>query len=254
MRNVAAVGGQVVPLLAGDLARLAADAHRRVGEEAHPLRRPSRWIAISVMSARCPRTGASPSRVGVGCARARPRASRSARRVRRPARTLQVNALASWIETFGSPASAPRSLALSPGRRRRRSPSATAGRPGGSSRPVDRAAAACARSRVARASISARSVSITIQPPSSIPRSAASTGSISANISGCSSASHGRLRLIAARGVVLGEPEGRRDERVARVAASALTGLSGRSQRQRRRVAADARGRAGSSTGDSSGS
>ena len=49
----------------------------------------------------------------------------------------------------------------------------------------------------ARASISARSVSITIQPPSSIPRSAASSGSISANISGCSSASHGRLRLIA---------------------------------------------------------
>src|ERR1019366_1719443 len=29
------VGGQVVPLLAGDLARLAADAYRRVGEEPH---------------------------------------------------------------------------------------------------------------------------------------------------------------------------------------------------------------------------
>jgi hypothetical protein len=31
------VGGQVIPLLAGDLADLAADAHRRVGEEAHAL-------------------------------------------------------------------------------------------------------------------------------------------------------------------------------------------------------------------------
>ena len=48
----------------------------------------------------------------------------------------------------------------------------------------------------ARASISPRSVAITIQPPSSMPRSAASTGSISAKSSGCSSASHGRLRLI----------------------------------------------------------
>jgi hypothetical protein len=31
------LGGQVVPLLARDLARLAPDAHRRVGEEPHPL-------------------------------------------------------------------------------------------------------------------------------------------------------------------------------------------------------------------------
>ena len=48
----------------------------------------------------------------------------------------------------------------------------------------------------ARASISPRSVSTVSQPPSSIPRSAASSGSSSTNISGCSSASHGRLRLI----------------------------------------------------------
>src|SRR4029453_17700041 len=33
-----AVLGKLVPLLAGDLAGLAADAHRRVGEEAHPRR------------------------------------------------------------------------------------------------------------------------------------------------------------------------------------------------------------------------
>jgi hypothetical protein len=37
---------------------------------------------------------------------------------------------------------------------------------------------------------------MTIQPPSSMPSFSASTGSISANISGCSSDSHGRLRLI----------------------------------------------------------
>ena len=48
----------------------------------------------------------------------------------------------------------------------------------------------------ARASISARAVTIVIQPPSSIPRSAASCGSISANISGCSSTSQGNVRLI----------------------------------------------------------
>jgi hypothetical protein len=35
--ELAAVGRQVVPLLARDLARLAPDAHRGVGEEAHAL-------------------------------------------------------------------------------------------------------------------------------------------------------------------------------------------------------------------------
>ncbi len=49
----------------------------------------------------------------------------------------------------------------------------------------------------ARASISPRSVMTTIHSPSSMPFSAASTGSISANMSGWSSASHGRLRDIA---------------------------------------------------------
>jgi hypothetical protein len=36
--QVQAVLGDVVPLLAGDLARLAADADRGIGEEAHPRR------------------------------------------------------------------------------------------------------------------------------------------------------------------------------------------------------------------------
>ena len=49
----------------------------------------------------------------------------------------------------------------------------------------------------ARTSTSARAVEMTIQPPSSMPRSAASSGSISANIAGWSSSSHGTLRLIA---------------------------------------------------------
>ena len=49
---------------------------------------------------------------------------------------------------------------------------------------------------LARASISARSVTIVIQPPSSMPRSAASSGSSSANISGWSSESQGSVRLI----------------------------------------------------------
>ena len=48
----------------------------------------------------------------------------------------------------------------------------------------------------ARATISARGEEIVIQPPSSIPSRAASTGSISANISGCSSESHGSQRDI----------------------------------------------------------
>jgi hypothetical protein len=40
------------------------------------------------------------------------------------------------------------------------------------------------------------SVTIVIQPPSSIPRSAASCGSSSQNISGCSSTSYGTVWLI----------------------------------------------------------
>ena len=82
----------------------------------------------------------------------------------------------------------------------------------------------------ARASISARSVTMVIQPPSSMPRSAAISGSSSANISGCSSASQGRLRLIApavwcsvSRKVVA--TSGKRGSPVG------CSGFSGRSQR-----------------------
>ena len=48
----------------------------------------------------------------------------------------------------------------------------------------------------ARAAISARGLLTVIQPPSSMPRSRASSGSISANIAGCSSSSHGTHRDI----------------------------------------------------------
>ena len=46
----------------------------------------------------------------------------------------------------------------------------------------------------AREAISARGETIVIQPPSSIPRSAASWGESSQNGAGCSSSSHGRRR------------------------------------------------------------
>src|SRR5439155_11588298 len=112
LAELGAVGGQVVPLLAGHLARLAPDAHRRVGEEAHaPALRavdgelghrfgPSAgwsWRGETWRSACAPRSGAVDERV------------------RRPARTSHVNALASSIVPFGSPDSAIRSLAVSPG-------------------------------------------------------------------------------------------------------------------------------------------
>ena len=68
-----------------------------------------------------------------------------------------------------------------------RCPSGRAGRPGGRRGP--RRAAARIRSVTStRASIAARAVTIVAQPPCSRPRSAASSGLTSQNISGCSSA------------------------------------------------------------------
>jgi hypothetical protein len=113
---------------------------------------------------------------------------------RRPARTSHVVAFVVSMFVFGSPDRWRMSFALSPvltplqpqchGRAiwwTVRSPSCS-----GRIRSVT----------FARASISPRSVMITSQPPSSMPRDAASTGSISANISGWSSDSHGSVRLI----------------------------------------------------------
>jgi len=116
---------------------------------------------------------------------------------RRPGRTSHENDLSS-IDTFGSPESATRSLTLSPV-----TPCALVVNVppchGSEIWCSVRPSICSGRMRCvtfARASMIPRSVSMHIQPPSSMPRSAASSGSSSANISGCSSASHGRFRLI----------------------------------------------------------
>ncbi len=157
---------------------------------------PGRWIAVSVTC-----SGRSSAGMVVVRRDAR-RLRRGRRRARgrcpvgaRPARTSQVNALDSWIDTFGSPDSDDR------GRSPRR-PATGPPKPqcqGSATWWTIRPSIFSGRMRsvtFARASISARGVEIVIQPPSSMPRSRASTGSISANISGCSSSSHGRLRLM----------------------------------------------------------
>src|SRR4051794_26979795 len=105
--ELGAVGREVVPLLAGDLARLAAGAHRGVGEEAHPPRPVAvdgelgggrHGRAHDLASCGLSASGSSWS----GGTRAPCDLSPFKRSVdgprRRPARTLQVNALDSWIE------------------------------------------------------------------------------------------------------------------------------------------------------------
>ena len=109
--------GHRVPLLAGDLAGLAADADRRVGEEAHPRRdgpdgpraggrgqcssgRPSLHLRAGVVGdARPVRRTPAPARA----ARARAGAA--------PGWMSQASALTSWMCTFGSRARCVRSLA-----------------------------------------------------------------------------------------------------------------------------------------------
>src|SRR5580698_971280 len=125
---VEAVGRKLVPLLAGHLAGLAADADRGVGEEAgllfgrrrlgtdprvaqigHDLHEvvhmacPSGWSDFGVSGA-C-------SRVGHGAGLS---GSIGALSTRRPARTFTVNALASCMLTFGSALMAVRSFAMAP--------------------------------------------------------------------------------------------------------------------------------------------
>ena len=195
----------------------------------------SRRIAISLMSARCPRRGRRRP-VRRGWRRACPSSRAVVSPLRRPARTLQVNALSSWIDTFGSLPSAPRSFALSPGDAPPK-PQCHGSATWWMSRPSIRSGRMRSVTR-ARASISARSVSITIQPPSSMP---ALGGQDRVDLR-----EHLRLQLrqprqVAAhraRRVVLGEPERRRDERVAAVARGVdrvVRAVPG----QRRRVAAD---------------
>src|SRR5690606_30143691 len=132
-----------VPLLAGDLAGLAADAHARVGEEALARRRvlvagverrvdrPEQAVRhhglpsagpVGVSSETSERTTARGSAVTIGRstsvpARARYPSSISRRagpRGRRPGSTSQVPALVSWMRTLGSRLMPNRSLAASP--------------------------------------------------------------------------------------------------------------------------------------------
>ena len=89
---------------------------------------------------------------------------------------------------------------------RRRSPSGTGCRSGG--RSARRRAAACSRRvTIARASIAPRGERTVSQPPCSIPRSAASSGLSSTNISGCSSLSQLVEPAHRPAEVMLGQPE-----------------------------------------------
>src|SRR5262249_32910990 len=88
--------GDDVPLLAGDLARLAADAHGGVGEEAD-----ARLLVAG--GAHSLRSRMSATNFG----------SRGPRG-RRPGRMSQVNALTSWMCTLGSSVMCARSFAEAP--------------------------------------------------------------------------------------------------------------------------------------------
>src|SRR5687767_8045012 len=155
-----AVDGHVVPLLARHLARLAPDADRGVGEEAHP---------------------------GRGRGRHRHRG-------RRPGRMSHVAALTSWMWALGSSTTANRSLAASPVESPRLpqwygSPTWCSSRPwttSGAMRSVTNT----------RASMAARTVVTVAHPPLTRPRSAASAGLTSQNMAGCSSDSTPRNRLM----------------------------------------------------------
>src|SRR5512146_1183001 len=90
VRAAVAARGELVPLLARHLARLAPDAHRGVGEEAHRLvRRAGRRRGRLLLHDR-------------------------KREGHQAFSTLQTNAFPSWMETFGSPDQLVRSLTTSP--------------------------------------------------------------------------------------------------------------------------------------------
>src|SRR5690606_5500645 len=155
--EVEVLGGELVPLLARDLARLAPDAEGGVGEEA--IRAP--WRDLDAR--RLPHLAKRP-------AHRRPSPSR-------PARRLQVRTFASWIVTFGSPTRATRSLAAAP--------VASPSYPKCQGKPTwwtIRPATRRGRSRrvtSARASTAPRAVVTVTQSPVRTPCSAASSGLIS---------------------------------------------------------------------------
>src|SRR2546423_2128 len=168
--------GDQVPLLAGHLAGLAADADRRVGEEAH-----ARLGLLAV--AQRARSRSSATNFG-----------RRGPRGRRPGRMSQVNALTSWMCTFGSSAMWARSLAEPPVVRPRE-PQWYGSPTWWWTRPLIRTGRTRSVTRT-RASIAARAVTIVAQPPCSRPRSRASSGCTSTNIAGWSSERYGEKRAM----------------------------------------------------------
>src|SRR5581483_424211 len=114
-RPLAPVLRHEVPLLARDLARLAADADRGVGEEAD-----ARLLPLAVLLPAVRLGGLDHAHVRSltpGRARVRNSSTRSGSalpRGRRPGRMPTVNALTSWMCTFGSRTIDERSLAASP--------------------------------------------------------------------------------------------------------------------------------------------
>src|SRR5262249_29153238 len=120
-REAESVCRQLIPLLARDLTRFAADAYCSVGEEARllprcrrfgPFPRFQHFRAHAFISSSCSCGGVSGEGTSVGLGPACRGVSRCISM--RPARTLHVNAFASCMLTFGSATMDVRSLAIPP--------------------------------------------------------------------------------------------------------------------------------------------
>src|SRR5437899_998635 len=100
---------QLIPFLAGHLAGLAPDAHRRIREEPHRLSHQDSPLRA--------RASPAPSSLGGGREERASGARRPSEGGRSPPprrSTLQTKAFPSWIETLGSATRAVSSLAASP--------------------------------------------------------------------------------------------------------------------------------------------
>ena len=149
--------------------------------------------------------------------------------------------------TLGSPESTSMSFAESPGDGPAEAPVPGQRRPGGSTRSPSRSGLIRSVTLRARLDLRARGEQIVIQPPSSMPRSRASTGSISANISRLQLGQPRHPARHAACRVVLGERGTSWPRTGQRGSPMSATGLSGAVPAQRRRVLVDLRVERGSS-------
>ena len=246
--EVEAVGGELVPLLAGHLARLAADAERGVGEEA---RRPARG------SGGVPRRNGSMRRSTAAPAARRGGSAACGSRDSSSSLLSCVNCPSGWADAGVSGIGS--RVGQGAGRHRRRRAAAVepagldlagehlalvhadvrvghqrgqvvgdaADRLAGEA-PVERQAdlvddparRRCSglsrRVTIARASIAPRGERTVSQPPCSMPRSAASSGLSSTNISGCSSLSQLVEPAHRPAQVVLGQAERAGDDGILR--------------------------------------